>query len=117
MTMSERLTDTPRDLEAHLVARAWKDEAFKAELLRDPKAVVEHELAQIQPGATLPEHVQIHVVEETPTTRYFVLPAKPVTEVGEVLSDADLEPIAGGLPITAIKTYVGGECYPCGVSR
>ena len=39
--MSEQATGTPRDLEAHLIARAWKDEAFRQELLSDPKAVVD----------------------------------------------------------------------------
>ena len=114
--MSEHATGTPRDLEAHLIARAWRDEAFKQELLRDPKAALARELARIAPGATLPEQVEIHVVEETPTTRYLVLPSKPVTEVGEVLSDVDLEPIAGGLPETYYKTFRGGDCFPCSMN-
>src|SRR5438105_1038981 len=79
-TMSEHATGTPRDLEAHLIARTWKDQAFRQELLRDPKAALGRELAQLAPGAALPEDVEIHVLEETPTTRYLVLPAKPVVE-------------------------------------
>src|SRR5262245_25829197 len=75
MTMSEHATGTPRDLEAHLIARAWKDEAFRQELLSDPKAVVERELRRQDPDARLPEHVQLQVLEESPTTRYLVLPA------------------------------------------
>jgi hypothetical protein len=111
ITMSEQATSIPRDLEAHLIARAWRDEAFKQELLRDPKAALERELAQLAPGATLPEHVQIRVLEETPTTRYLIMPAKPLVESNVGLSDADLESVAGGRPDTlAYKTYQFGDC-------
>jgi hypothetical protein len=92
--MSEQATGTPRDLEAHLIARAWKDEAFRQELLSDPKAVVERELRRQHPDARLPEHVQLQVLEETPTTHYLVLPPKPTVESGEALSDTDLAQVA-----------------------
>ena len=36
--MFEQATGTAHGLEAHLIARAWRDEAFKQELLRDPNA-------------------------------------------------------------------------------
>jgi hypothetical protein len=98
---------TPSDLTTQLIARAWKDEAFKQELLRDPTAVVARELAQLQPGATLPADIQLHVLEETPTTRYLVLPAKPVVESGEQLSDTDLAQVAaaGGRCITTYEAH------------
>jgi hypothetical protein len=87
---------TPSDLTTQLIARAWKDEAFKQELLRDPTAIVERELRRLDPEARLPEQVQIQVLEETATTRYLVLPPKPVIELGEELADADLQLVAGG---------------------
>ena len=93
---------TPSDLTTQLIARAWKDEAFKQELLRDPTAVVERELRRQDPDARLPEQVQLHVLEETPTTRYLVLPAKPTIESGEELTDADLQLVAAA----------GGGCRP-----
>jgi hypothetical protein len=88
------IEQTPSDLSTQVIARAWKDEAFKAELLRDPKGVLGRELAQLAPGAALPEQVQIHVLEETPTHRYLVLPPNPRIESGEELSDAELQQVA-----------------------
>jgi len=85
---------TPGDLTAQVIARAWKDEAFKQELLRDPTAVVARELRRLDPEARLPEQVQLHVLEETPTTRYLVLPPKPTIESGAELSEADLQLVA-----------------------
>jgi hypothetical protein len=79
-----------RDIEARFVARAWQDEAFKQELLRDPKAVVEREL-----GITIPAGVNIRLHEETPTELHFVLPLDPA-RAGVELSDAELDAVAGG---------------------
>jgi len=106
------IEQTPSDLTAQLIARAWKDEAFKAELLRDPKAVLGRELAQLAPGATLPEHVELYVLEETPTTRYLVLPPKPMSESGEALSDADLAQVAAaGVRIATRRFDDDTHCY------
>ena len=89
------IEQTPSDLTAQVIARAWKDEAFKQELLRDPKNVLGRELARIAPGATLPEQVQIHVLEETPTTRYLVLPPQPSAVADAAsLSDQELAQVA-----------------------
>jgi hypothetical protein len=99
------IEQTPSELTTQLIARAWKDEAFKEELLRDPKGVLARELAQLQPGATLPADIQIQVVEETPSTRYLVLPAKPAIESGDELSEADLQSVAGGCTGTGMRTH------------
>jgi len=69
---------TRKDLEIHLITRALKDEAFKRELLTNPKAVVEKEL-----GAKLPEELEINVIEETEDTLYMVLPCNPYEEMSE----------------------------------
>src|SRR5262245_16682027 len=92
--MSKQPTGIPRDTEAHLIARAWKDEAFRQELLRDPKAVLARELAQLQPGTTLSDSIEVRVVEETPSTRYLVLPPKPAIDSGEELTDTELKLVA-----------------------
>jgi len=100
------------DLTTQVIARAWKDEAFKAELLRDPKGVLGRELAQLAPGATLPEQVQIHVVEETPTHRYLVLPLNPRIESGEELADAELQQVASaGTRIATRRFDDDTHCY------
>ena len=92
--MSEQLRAERREFEAQVIAKAWKDDAFAEELRANPKAVIEREWGKIQPGAKLPDDLEIRVVEETPTTLYLVLPARPPVR-GEVPS-ADLESVAGG---------------------
>jgi hypothetical protein len=89
--MAEQGEVTRRDIEARLITRAWKDEAFAAELRRNPRAAVEAELKRLGIDAKL-GHVDIKIVEETPTTLYVVIPPKPARG----LSDAQLEQIAGG---------------------
>ena len=65
-----------KKLWAKIVAKAWCDEAFKAELLNNPEQVLKAE------GAEIPEGVHVHVVEEQkPSTAedvYLYLP--PVRE-------------------------------------
>ncbi len=67
-----------KDLETQLIARTFKDEAFKQELQANPSAVVEKEL-----GTKLPEGTDIKVLEETETTLYMVLPSNPYGEMTE----------------------------------
>ena len=55
-----------------LIERAWEDEAFKQELLSDPRAAIESAL-----GVALPEGIEIQVHEQTPTTIHLVLPMPP----------------------------------------
>ena len=61
-----------KKLWAKIVAKAWCDEAFKAELLNNPEQVLKAE------GAEIPEGVHVHVVEERkPSTAeeiYLYLP-------------------------------------------
>ena len=65
-----------KKLWAKIVAKAWCDEAFKAELVNNPEQVLKAE------GAEIPEGVHVHVVEEQkPSTAedvYLYLP--PVKE-------------------------------------
>ena len=61
-----------KKLWAKIVAKAWCDEAFKAELVNNPEQVLKAE------GAEIPEGVRVHVVEERkPSTAedlYLYLP-------------------------------------------
>ena len=65
-----------KKLWAKIVAKAWCDEAFKAELLNNAEQVLKAE------GAEIPEGVRVHVVEEQkPSTAedvYLYLP--PINE-------------------------------------
>jgi len=71
-----------KELEKNLIFRAWKDAAFKQELLTNPKTTLEKE------GIKLPVNIEVMVVEETPTTLYLVIPINPNQKE---LSDAKLE--------------------------
>jgi hypothetical protein len=87
--MSEQNT-----LQQQMMARAMKDDAFRQELLANPKAVLEREL-----GMTLPRAVSVQVHEDTPTILHLVLPVKPPAGGPVELSDAQLEQAVGNLAL------------------
>ncbi len=65
--------DTKSTMDLHeIIIKAWDDEAFKQELLRNPKAAIEKEL-----GVSIPEGIDIQIHEQTDTTIHLVLPPKP----------------------------------------
>lgn len=69
-----------------VIARAWRDAAFKAKLLAEPHAALE------EAGVSVPAGVTISVVENTDKLFHLVLPPKPTSE----LSDEMLDNVAGG---------------------
>ncbi|MEH1770604.1 NHLP leader peptide family RiPP precursor [Nostoc sp.] len=90
---------TRQDIQARIIAKAWKDEAYKQELLTNPKAVIEREF-----GVEFPADVKVQVLEENPTSLYFVLRMSPLA-IAQDLSEEQLEAIAGGyirLPVISI---------------
>lgn len=77
---------TRKDLEIHLITRALKDESFRAELIANPKVVIEQEI-----GSKLPDELEVTVLEETEDTIYMVLPCNPY----EGLSEEELKASLG----------------------
>ena len=75
---------------ATLVAKAWCDEAYKAELLSNPEQVLKAE------GAEIPEGVHVHVMEEQkPSTAediYLYLP--PINQTISV-QEGEMKKAAG----------------------
>ena len=59
-------------LKVKIIQKAWKDPEFKAQLLADPKNVL-----QATFGITVPEEIKLRAVEESPTTYYLVIPPNP----------------------------------------
>jgi hypothetical protein len=87
--MTQATSTNRTEVEARLIARAWQDEAFKQQLLADPRAAIAAET-----GGMVPEGIQIRVVEETATVLYLVLPRNTTQ-----LSDEELDLTAGGLDL------------------
>ena len=92
--MAGQAPKTRREIEAGLIERAAKDEAFRRALVDDPTGTLEREL-----GVEVPAGVTFTVVEESPTHRYLVLPHRPPS--GGELSDTDLDDAAGGCSVIA----------------
>jgi len=69
-----------------IVAKAWRDPAFKAELIANPAAALKAE------GIDVPAGMTVTVVENTDKQFHLVLPPVPTDE----LSDEALDAVAGG---------------------
>lgn len=82
---------TRKNIEAHILAPTWKDEAYKQELLSNPKVVIEREF-DVQP----PAQISVQVVEENPNNLYFVLPTHSDSSEAE-LSNEQLDQSLVGL--------------------
>jgi hypothetical protein len=102
------MTQQPKDLEALLISKAMADEAFKSELISNPKAVIAREI-----GQELPEGVEIEVLESTPKKLYLVLPLKVESEKmpSDELSNEQLDAVAGGLNIAARPIFQHGPTH------
>jgi hypothetical protein len=83
-----------------IIAKAMKDEAFRQQLLSNPKVTLEREL-----GIGLPADVNVEVHEDTATTLHLVLPMKAQESPMHELSDSDLEAAVGGVGMV----YCGPE--------
>ena len=57
-----------------LIKKAWNDEAFKQRLLADPVAVFNEN------NLTVPEGMQLRVLEDKPNLRHLPLPTKPTLQ-------------------------------------
>lgn len=73
-------------LDAELVEKALKDDGFRHALMQDPKAAIEKSW-----GVSLPEGMQVHVHQETPSDLHVVLPT--AASAGDSLSSAEMQPV------------------------
>jgi hypothetical protein len=90
-TLKNRLSS-----EESLIMRAWEDDNFKQTLLSNPKAAIAEAV-----GESLPDDIEVEILEETSNKVYFVIPNNPASamatgEQGE-LSEEALEQVAGGV--------------------
>ncbi|MCW5315520.1 NHLP leader peptide family natural product precursor [Nostoc sp. KVJ3] len=103
--MSEQEAQTRKDIESRIIAKAWKSEAYKQELLSNPKSIIEQEFA-----VELPAELNVSVYEENSTSLYFVLPIMPEIE-GRELSEEELESVAGGTIGGLLSLAIGVTPY------
>ncbi len=97
--------NTRFEFEKNLIERTWEDEAFKQELINNPKAVYARES-----GEEIPTNIEIEVIQETANKVYLVIPNNPapaITAEGE-LSEEALESVAGGKCRNHSKDY---DCW------
>lgn len=95
---------SPEQLRAQVLERAQTDQAFRQELIQNPRQALSEST-----GLNIPDTIQIEVLEETPTQFYLVLPPAALSVGGE-LSSAELEGVAGGWSGTAACS---GFTYNC----
>ena len=94
-----------------IVAKAMKDEAFRASLLKDTKTTIKKEF-----GIDFPEGVTIRVHENSPTVINLVLPAPIDLSTDRSLSQEELAQVAGGV-LSRGGTTFGGFTSCCSVIR
>ena len=89
---------------ARLFAACWKDEALKARLLADPKAVLKEH------GLDVPDGIDVKVVENADDCVHITLPAPPAGDMD--LSDEELSNAAGGGSCAAVSCAASplGSC-------
>ena len=73
---------------AQLFAACWKDEALKARLMSDPKAVLKEH------GLDVPDNLDVKVVENADDCVHITLPAPPAGRLD--LSNHELSNAGGG---------------------
>jgi hypothetical protein len=74
-TSANRCIPLREEVERELRVRAWKDEAFRQELIANPKGVIERLFPQCFPGGKVPDKVTYKVIVEDPYTHHIILPA------------------------------------------
>ena len=84
--MTTEIDQKTVDAWSSIVARAWRDPAFKAALLADPRAIL------AGAGIAVPESIEIVTLEDTAERLHVVLPARS----GGKISDGLLDKVAGG---------------------
>ena len=90
-----------------IIAKAWNNPAFKAELIANPAATLKAE------GIDVPVGMAVTVVENTDRIFHLLLPPVPTNE----LSDEAIDVVAGGIatpadPFCLLEPFHAGCPYP-----
>jgi len=82
---------TREHFEKLILEKAMKDEAFRTELLKNPKMTLEKEI-----GVKIPESINIRILEEKSDTFYLVLPPSDEKSTDGELTERELQNVAAG---------------------
>ncbi len=84
------------DIRAKIIAKAWKDPAFRKKLIAKPKETLK------EMGYDIPANVEVRIQEDD--ARHFTFPLPPApTNLGE-LNDTELKQVAAG----SVWIFCGG---------
>ncbi|HXW60241.1 MAG TPA: NHLP leader peptide family RiPP precursor [Myxococcota bacterium] len=84
-----------RDYELDIIVKAWRDEPFRLQLLKDPKKAIEKEF-----DIKVPNDMKISVHEENENSLHLIVPSVPSNFTADELSDKELKDIIGGVMAT-----------------
>lgn len=84
--------ETIRDYELDIIVKAWRDEQFRQNLLKDPKKAIEKEF-----NITVPKEVKVFVHEENDQSLHLIVPSVPSNFTAASLSDDELKEVIGGV--------------------
>lgn len=93
------------EVEKELRSRAYKDEAFRLELLANPRAVLERDYPHWFPGGKIPEGLSIKVNEEEEQTWNLFLPPKSFHLASEV-DEENLDAVTGGVELPGLSGLI-----------
>ena len=98
--MSDKPVTTRKDLEDRIILKALQDPNYKAQLLKNPKGVVQQEVHAIDASVTLPDQLVVHVHEESTDVRHIVIPRNPSDSQAPTVSG---DKPAGPVPVRALR--------------
>lgn len=93
-----------QDLEVRMIAKAWRDPAYEAKLLADPKAALQAELKTVDPSIELPADMTVAVHPEDENTYHIVIPRNPAEIGSGAVGDGGMEAVS---PQTIAIVVVG----------
>ncbi len=87
---------TRQSIEQEIRVKSLKDAEFRQQLLANPKSAIEAAM-----GVNIPETLEIKVLEESANHLILTIPPE-LFDSADVLSEEELETVAGGLGIEDI---------------
>ncbi len=98
-------------LYGEIIKKAWEDEGFKENLMKDPKGALKKDF-----NIDVPEDMDLKVVETTSKLQYIIIPSNPFENKMSEIKEDELLAVAGGggifTQICRPTQYNGGPTCP-----